>query len=260
MFQSSNPVLNQNTFADGRWGGIMADLQKSEAMARSSTMTIRGTAIKTLFLLGLAVASAIGTALWMNSTTQAGLAMPILAGSGIGALVLSLIISFAQKTAPFLAPVYALVKGVLLGAITLFFEKKYPGIATMAIAATLAVAGGLCAAYCFGLIRIGSTLAKVIIAGVTGVMLLYLAQMVAGFMGYQLLSSVHGAGPIGLAFSGVVLVLASLSLVWAFQSVEEGVQAGAPKYMEWYCGFGILVQIAWLYLEILRLLAKLRQR
>lgn len=260
MFQSTNPVLNKNTFAGERWGGIMADLNRAEAVQRSTTMTVRGTAIKTLFLLGLATATAIGSAAWLNANPNPGLLKPLMIGGVVGSLVLGLIISFAQRTAPFLAPVYALVKGVLLGVITLVFEKRFPGIATMAVAITLAIAGGLCTAFCFGLIRIGNTLAKVIIAGVLGVSLLYIAQMVAGFFGSQLLPSIHQAGPIGIGFSCLVIVLASLCLVWAFQAVEEGVAAGAPKYMEWYCGFGILVEIAWLYLEVLRLLAKLRQR
>lgn len=264
MIGGSNPVLNDRTFADSRWGGIQADLERSSgsgAVASASrTMTLRGTALKLLALLTLTVGTGAGAAWWITSSGNTQLMRPMMFGGMIGALVLSLVISFVPKTAPIVAPIYALAKGVFLGLVTLMYAQAFNGLVVPAVVITLTIAIGLGILYATGLIRIGAGLGKFIMVGVLGVALLYVVQLVGGLLGFPILGVIHQAGPIGIGFSIFVIILASLSLVWAYQHVEEGVQAGAPKFMEWYCAFGILVQVVWLYLEILNLLRKLQQR
>jgi uncharacterized YccA/Bax inhibitor family protein len=265
MFRTSNPVLREDTFAGQRWGGIMNDLQKHEAGASApalpGTMTIQGTALKTGFLVLLCTSAAVAT--YTAVSRQQIPAMLPVAGGAIGAAIIALVLCFWQKGAPFLGPIYAVVKGAFLGAITLLITERAGGNAgTMigqAVGLTLGIALALAAGYAFGLIRIGSTMMKVIIVATVGLMLFYLAQFILGMMGIPFAMQVHQAGPIGIAFSLFVIALASFNLVMTFQFADEGVKNGAPKYMEWYMGFAILVELAWLYLEILKLLDKLRR-
>ncbi len=265
MFRTSNPVLRDDTFAGQRWGGIMNDLQRHEAGANApalpGVMTIQGTAIKTGFLVLLCASAAVATYVAVDRG-QIGAMLPV-AGGGILAFVIALVLAFWNKGAPFLGPIYAVFKGAFLGAVTLLIASRAGDKAAMiigpAIGLTLGIAIALAAGYAFGLIRIGSTMAKVIIVGTMGLMFFYLAQFLLGMFGIQFLSQVHQAGPIGIGFSLFVIVLASLNLVLTFQYADDGVKNGAPKYMEWYMGFAILVELAWLYLEILKLLDKLRR-
>lgn len=265
MFRTSNPVLRDDTFAGQRWGGIMNDLQRHEAGANApalpGVMTIQGTAIKTGFLVLLCTSAAVATYVAVDRG-QISPMLPV-AGGGILAFVIALVLAFWNKGAAFLGPVYAVFKGAFLGAVTLLIASRAGDKAAMiigpAIGLTLGIAIALAAGYAFGLIRIGSTMAKVIIVGTMGLMFFYLAQFLLGMFGIQFLSQVHQAGPIGIGFSLFVIVLASLNLVLTFQYADDGVKNGAPKYMEWYMGFAILVELAWLYLEILKLLDKLRR-
>lgn len=265
MFRTSNPVLRDDTFAGQRWGGIMNDLQRHESggavAALPGTMTIRGTAIKTGILVGLCSIVAVLT----YGAVDAGKvnAMIPVAAGGLGAFVIALILAFWNKGAPFLGPIYAVLKGAFLGAITLLIAKQFgpkgEAIIGPAIGLTLGIAFSLAIAYAFGLIRIGSTMAKVIVVATMGLCLFYLAQFILGMFQIPFLMQVHQAGPIGIGFSLFVIVLAAFNLVMTFQAADEGVRNGAPKYMEWYMGFAILVELAWLYLEILRLLDKIRR-
>lgn len=113
--------------------------------------------------------------------------------------------------------------------------------------------------YATGLVRLGGTAMRVIGAATLGVFLLYASQALLGLFGVTFLSAIHQSGPIGIGFSAFVIILASLNLVWDFQNIEDGAKAHAPKFMEWYTGFGLLVTLIWLYIEILRLLDKLRK-
>jgi uncharacterized YccA/Bax inhibitor family protein len=267
MLRTSNPVFNEKTFADNSWQGVRGELANSlqTSATRAGTMTIQGTAIKTGLLVAICTASAIAS-FWAVQNGKVGGGL-VFFGGMISSLVLALIISFKQTTAPFLSPLYAICKGALLGALTLFIASRvssnnaemFTKIIGPAIGLTLGIAFALALAYAFGLIRIGSTMMKVIVVATMGVGLLYLAQILLSLFNIPFLMMIHQSGPIGIAFSLFVIVLASLNLVLTFQLADDGVKAGAPKYMEWYAGFGILVELAWLYVEILRLLSKLRR-
>jgi len=260
--RTSNPVLREEVFSAPSDVGFGAQLDSPRAQTR--LMTMNGTIVKTGVLLLLCIVSALLAA----SSIEAGWGIPPKAfyiGGALGGFVLGLFISFVPKSAPFLSPVYAILQGAFLGAISLAFSGKMQGQASgmvlQAVCLTFGIFGALLAAYSFGLIRVGSTFARCIIVGTIGIALTYLASFVLSMFGITVLSSaINGSGWLGIGFSLVVVVLASLNLVLDFQFVEGGVRSGAPKYMEWYAGFGLLVTLVWLYLEILRLLSKLNRR
>lgn len=263
--RTSNPAFSrQEAFAPKEWGGIMADLQRSEAKARvaSTTMTVRGTIVKTAILLAIAVGVAAFS--WNTALDNMSLAMPMALGGGLGGLVIAIIVGFKPRSAPVLAPVYAVLEGLFLGVISLVFAKRAgPDGAWMigqAVMITLGILAALLMAFSMGVIRLGSTAMKVVSVATMGVGLVYLASFVMSLTGFGSIGFIHQGTPLGIGFSLFVIALASFNLVMDFQFVESGVENQAPKYMEWYAGFGLLVTLVWLYIEVLRLLSKLREK
>jgi uncharacterized YccA/Bax inhibitor family protein len=185
--------------------------------------------------------------------------MPLAFGGAIVGLVLGLITSFKQTWAPITAPLYALAEGVFIGALSAIFEMRYPGIVIQAVGLTFGVMAAMLMAYRSGLIRPTEKFKLGIVAATGGIMLLYLANMVMGFFGHSM-GFINGNSSIGILFSVVVVVIASLNLILDFDMIETGVQQRAPKYMEWYGAFALVVTLVWLYLEMLRLLSKLQSR
>ena len=157
------------------------------------------------------------------------------------------------------APIYALLEGLVLGGLSATIELRYPGIAIQAVGLTFGTLFVLLMAYRSGLIKVTQKFRLGIVAATGGIFFFYLAEMLLGFFGIQF-TSINGAGPIGIGFSLVIVAIAALNLVLDFDFIEQGVQVCAPKYMEWYGAFGIIVTLVWLYLEILRLLSKFRSR
>ena len=185
--------------------------------------------------------------------------MPMAMGGAIVGFILALIISFKAHTAPYLAPVYAIFEGVFLGAISGIFELRFPGIVMQAIALTFGTLGCLLLAYKSGLIKVTENFKLGVVAATGAIAVLYLVNFVMSFFGANM-SFISSPTPIGIAFSAVVVVIAALNLVLDFDFIEKGVANKNPKYMEWYGAFGLLVTLCWLYLEILRLLSKIRDR
>jgi uncharacterized YccA/Bax inhibitor family protein len=217
-------------------------------------MTLQGTTQKCGILLAITIATA--TLGWKLAPT---LGMPIIVGGAIGGLIIALILCFKQTLAPVLAPAYAVVKGLFVGAISATYNTMYDGIVVQAVMLTFGTFIALLAAYQSGLIRPSENFKLGIMAATGGIFIVYLATWLLGMFGIQM-PYIHGSGPIGIGFSLFVVVIAAMNLVLDFSFIEEGVQSGAPKYMEWYGAFGLLVTLIWLYIEILRLLAKLRGR
>ena len=218
-------------------------------------MTIRGAANKTFILLLLAVISASYT--WtQRETPLATIAM----GAGlIGGLIVALVLCFKKTWAPALAPAYAILEGLFLGGISAFYQVRFPGIAVQAVALTFGTLFALLGAYQTGLIRPSENFKLGIFAATGGIALVYLVSLVLGIFGIQI-PGIFGNGLIGIGFSVVVVIIAALNLVLDFDFIEQGAAVGAPKYLEWYAAFGLMVTLVWLYLEILRLLSKLRSR
>ena len=251
--RSSNPALTDSA------------LQRAEADpgAASTTMTLNGAIAKSSILVFILLAAAAFSWSEIWRTLQGGqpnpLLISILVFGGIIGFVVALITIFVPRVSPFTAPVYALVEGLLLGAISAVFESVYNGIVFQAVGLTIGILVSLLAAYATGLVRATNTFRAIVVSATMGIMLVYLLTMVLGFFGIGV-PYIHDSGPIGIGFSLFVVVIAALNLVLDFDFIEQGVAYGAPKYMEWYAGFGLLVTLVWLYLEILRLLAKLRRR
>lgn len=238
--RSSNPTLNDRVFVNSR-SGNPAD----------GVMTLNGTVLKTAILTLLLVTSAsVSWKISMGGNAPAwfGAALPV---GFILYLVLGLIIAFKPTTAPALAPVYALCNGFIVGIISAMYEKAFGGIVLTAVMLTCGILFALLAAYSTGMIKPSENFKLGVAAATGGICLFYLATIVLGLF---------GNGWVGIAFSGFVVVLAALNLVLDFDFIENGCAAGAPKHMEWYAAFGLLVTLVWLYLEILRLLSKLRSR
>ncbi len=212
-------------------------------------MTLDGTVNKTGILLALCVG---GAYFGWNSP---GLVMPaILIG-----FVIALFTIFRPKNSPYTAPAYAAIEGVALGGITMIFEAQYPGIGIQAIGLTFGILASLLFCYKSGIIKPTENFRLMIFAGTMGIFILYLVSFIMSFFGNSI-GFIHSNGLFGIGFSLFVVAVASLNLVLDFDFIEEGAEKGMPKYLEWYGAFSLMVTLIWLYLEILRLLAKIRSR
>ena len=212
-------------------------------------MTLDGTVNKTGILLGLCVGGAY------FGWNAPGLVLPaVLIG-----FVIALFTIFRPKNSPYTAPAYAAIEGVALGGITMIFEAQYPGIGIQAIGLTFGILASLLFCYKSGIIKPTENLRLMIVAGTMGIFILYLVSFIMSFFGNSI-GFIHSNGLFGIGFSLFVVAIASLNLVLDFDFIEEGAEKGMPKYLEWYGAFSLMVTLVWLYLEILRLLAKLRSR
>ena len=251
--RSGNPALKDNTFLDLGSGTLVRD--------DAGAMSINGTVNKTGFLLLLTMLTAAFA--WTQAFGADGQLAPGFSvyvwGGAIGGLVIALVTVFKKEWAPVTAPLYALVEGFFLGAISAVFELKYPGIVFQAVVLTFGTLGALLAAYRSGLIRATENFKLGVVAATGGIALVYLVSMGLRLFGKDI-PLIHESGLVGIGFSLFVVVIAALNLVLDFDFIESGVEAGAPKYMEWYGAFGLMVTLVWLYIEFLRLLAKLQSR
>ena len=240
---SSNPALRPSTFTDEAVRGDAAP------------MTVSGAVQKTTVLLGLCVLAASFT--WKSGLAGTGGMLTF--GGAIAGFVIAMILCFKHTWAPVLAPVYAICEGLLLGGVSAVAGARYGGIVVQAVALTFGTLFALLAAYQMGFIRATPGFKRGVFAATGGIALFYLISFVLGFFHIQI-PFIQGGGTFGILFSVVVVIIAALNLVMDFDLIENGARAGAPKYMEWYAAFGLLVTLVWLSLEILRLLAKTRER
>ena len=255
LIKTSNPALGKNTFNDfaqSQTGGSLVD-----AAAR---MTLSGTVNKTGILLLCSVVTAAWTWNSFMQTRDLSTVGPAIMIGALGGFIVALVTVFKKAWSPVTAPIYALLEGLVLGGLSAVFELRYPGIALEAVGLTFGTLFVMLLAYKSGLIQVTQKFRIGVVAATGGIMLFYLATMVLSFFHIPFFNSVFGSGLIGIAFSLFVVAIASLNLVLDFDFVEQGVSQGVPKYMEWYAAFGIMVTLVWLYLEILRLLSKIRSR
>jgi len=240
MGRSSNPALRDDIF----YRSLLTDT--------NNMMTVQGTINKTLILLALVIISA--ALVWENYLVV----LPFLLPAMIGGLIIAVITIFRQEWSPFTAPAYAVLEGVILGGISGFMNVMYPGIVVQAVALTFGVFFLLLIVFSTRLIQVTETFKLVVIGATGAIALLYLADIVLGFFGRPV-GFIHESGFLGIGFSLFVVVIASLNLILDFDYIKKGVEHGSPKYLEWYGAFALLVTLVWLYLEILRLLGKLRR-
>jgi uncharacterized YccA/Bax inhibitor family protein len=259
LFKSGNPALSESRFRDTVLDNIVT---------HENAMTIKGTLNKFGVLFMLMLASSYYS--WKEAT-HGGNAWTLILIGVFGGLGVALIMAFKKQWSQYLAPVYALLEGLFVGAISAYFEYAVPskqdgyaggysGIVLQAVGLTFAVVAVMFLLYKFKVLQATPMFKKVIIIATAAIGLFYLVCWIITLSGANAPSFIFQSTPLGIGFSMFVVALAALNLILDFDMIEKGVEMGAPKYMEWYGAFGLLVTIVWLYMEILRLLAKLNRR
>ena len=245
--RTANPALNSKTFT-----GL-------PRVADARTMTIQGTVNKTALLLLLVLFSSSWTWNLFFSAGDPAVVMPWVFGGLIGGFIVALITVFKKQWAILTAPIYSLLEGLALGGISAIFEARFPGIVIQAVGLTFGTLFCLLMAYKSGMIKVTENFKLGIVAATGAIALFYVVSLLLGMFGISI-PFIHGSGIIGIGFSLFVVTIAALNLVLDFDFIENGAARGVPQYMEWYAAFGLIVTLVWLYIEILRLLSKLRSR
>lgn len=245
--RTSNPALIADPFLKERRGYI------------AEPMTINGTIQKTLILLLCVVlTSAFTWTTFLKSGNPEAVAPWMWVGV-FGGLIAAIVTAFKKEWAPITAPIYALLQGFFIGGISSIFEVAYPGIVIQAAGCTFGTLAAMLVAYRSGWVEVNDRFRLGIMAATGGIAIAYLVTMVLGYFGIQI-PFIYGNGMLGIGFSLFVVAIAALNLVLDFDFIERGAKAGVPKYMEWYGAFALMVTLVWLYIEILRLLSKVRDR
>ncbi|MFN7020427.1 MAG: Bax inhibitor-1/YccA family protein [Phycisphaerales bacterium] len=270
--RSSNPMLNAGAFEGaGRFGNF-------EVGARADVMTIQGAVNASMVLMGVCIATAV--AVWSFLQPAAGqasaLLYPVFLGGAVAGLVLTMVCYFKPTLAPYLGWLVAIAEGCIAGGASVFWTmyversaaaRAGGGVASalgtgLVLQATLLTAGiavSLLIAYKTRLIRATENFKLGVFAATGGLVLVTIGSLVLSMFGVRV-PYIWDSGPIGIAFAGFVVVLAALNLVLDFDFIEQGAQNQLPRHMEWYAAIGLLVTLVWLYISILRLLAKLQDR
>jgi uncharacterized YccA/Bax inhibitor family protein len=253
LFKSSNPALSEKTFS--------RDTVLGEIVSPENAMTVRGTLNKFGFLFLMVMGTAFYA--WSEFYDNPEGAMPLMLTGVIGGLIVALIIIFKKSWAPFLAPAYALLEGLFLGAVSAFynaaFAEQAPNIIINAVGLTFGVVIAMYLLYNFRIIRATQRFKAIVLTATVGIGIFYLITLVLGAFGASI-PFLHEGSAMGIGFSLIVVGIAAMNLIIDFDLIEQGAASNAPKYMEWFSAFGLLVTIVWLYLEILRLLSKLSKR
>jgi uncharacterized YccA/Bax inhibitor family protein len=249
FFKSGNPTLSEKTFE-----------KTIHTTGDAGVMTEKGTLNKFGLLMILVLGSASFT--WKAAADGVNI-MPWIIGSAIGGLIVALVLAFKPIWASFLAPVYALVEGIFVGGISAFYSDAFsqiaPNIVMQAVGITFGVVIAMFGLYRFGVIKATQKFKAIVFTATAGIAIFYLLALVLRFFNIDM-PLIHSSGTWGIMFSLVVVAIAALNLILDFDMIEQGSAMGAPKYMEWYGAFGLLVTIVWLYIEILRLLSKFAKK
>lgn len=235
----ANPMMDEKTFSGlGVWNEVM---------------TLQGTVNKSILLIAITILSAI--AVWSYAALFIPYILPII----LFAFVFSLVISFKKETAPYLSTPFAIIEWIVIGTISAFYEAQFPGIVIQATSLTFATFGLMLFLYKTKVIQVTDKF-RAIVAGATGaIMVVYLVSIMGSLTGWYNVPYIHDSGAIGIGISIFIVGIAAFNLALDFDLIDRGVQSKAPKFMEWYASFGILITLVWLYIEILRLLWKMRR-
>jgi len=264
-FKTGNPVLKEGVFDNLQGsvdanGGVGSGLDAgASARATGEAMTLQGTVNKSFLLLLITTVSAAVTWHYALASGPAAV-MPWAIGSVLVGFCVSLVIIFNKTTAPALSPFYAAFEGLALGCISAYYEAKYPGMVVQSVGLTICVFLAMLFAYTSKIVKATENFKMGVISATMGIAILYLVNIVCVTFFHLPIKPIYDTGFVGIGLSLFIVIIASLNLVLDFDFVESGVEARAPKYMEWYGAFGLLVTLVWLYLEILRLLYKLRSK
>ena len=251
FFKSGNPTLSEKRFKD-----TVLD----QVVTHENAMTVRGTLNKFGFLFLMVMGTAFYS--W-KEFAGGGNVQPLIWIGALGGLAVAIVIMFKKEWSPYLAPAYALLEGLFVGAISAYynaaFAEKAPNLIINAVGLTFGVAIAMYLLYSFRIIKATEKFRAIIITATAGIAIFYLLTLVLRAFGIDI-AFLHEGSAMGIGFSLFVVAIAALNLILDFDMIEKGSELGAPKYMEWYSAFGLLVTIVWLYLEILRLLSKLNSR
>lgn len=246
--RSSNPTLLSNPFSGFR------------TVSEPESMTIKGTANKTLLLLILVMLPAAWVwKMFLNAGGNVATIQIWMMIGIFGGLITSLVTVFKKEWAPLTAPLYAVLEGLFLGGISAIFNHAYPGIVVQAVSLSLATLLAMLITYQSGLIKVTNNFRLGVVAATGGIAIVYLGSLVLSLFGVNA-SFIYGSGLFSILFSLFVVGIAALNFILDFDFIKQGARNGAPKYMEWYGAFALMVTLVWLYIELLRLLAKLSDR
>lgn len=252
LFKSGNPTLSENRFKN-----TVLD----QVVSPENVMTVKGTLQKFGFLFLMVMGTAFYA--WKEYAEGGSNVQTFIYVGAFGGLAVAILMMFKKEWAPYLAPLYALLEGLFVGAISAYYNFAFadvaPGIVINAVGLTFGTAIAMYLLYSFKIIKATEKFKSIIITATAGIAIFYLIAIVLGFFGIQI-PFLHEGSALGIGFSVFVVALAALNLILDFDMIERGAELGAPKYMEWYGAFGLLVTIVWLYLEILRLLSKMSKR
>ncbi|RLD52418.1 MAG: hypothetical protein DRI94_03210 [Bacteroidetes bacterium] len=244
--KTTNPVLSEKRFENIR----------TQAGVLTEPMTLSGTINKTLLLFLLLLIT--GSLSWRMTLSGSINPMLLIWGGAIGGLIVAIFTVMKPEKSPITAPIYALLEGLFVGSISAFYSKFYSGIIIQAVGLTLSILFVMLILYRTGVIKATPKFKKGIIIATGGVAVFYILNLIAGAFGGGV--DFFKLGTMGIILSLVIIVIAAMNLVLDFDLIEKGINAGQPKYVEWFAGFGLMVTLIWLYLEILRLLALLSRR
>jgi len=220
-------------------------------------MTLTGVINRSILLLVLVAGTSFGV--WNYCSSHPSAIYPMVMTGALGGLVVAMATSFKRDWAPVTSPIYAVLEGLFIGGISLVMEQRFPGLVQQAVLLTFGVMFALLAAYQSRIIRPTQTFKAVIVGATFGILIVYLVSMALQLFFHTGLPLINDSGPVGIIFSLVVVGIAALNLVLDFDFIENGVASGAPKWMEWDAAFALTVTLVWLYIEILRLLSKMRR-
>jgi uncharacterized YccA/Bax inhibitor family protein len=244
--RTSNPALQE-----GRLAAV-------SVAAGQPAMTLQGTATRSLLLLLLAVFSASFT--WHEvATGNGGIVGPAVLVGGIGGFLVAMLAIFKPTTSPWSAPLYAVLEGLLLGGISALYNARFQGLPMQAVGLTFGVFFAMLVLYRTRVLQATDRFRTGVIAATAGIAIMYLLSFVLQMFGVSM-PYLHDSSPLSIGISLVIVGVAALNLILDFDLIERGVAHRAPKYMEWYAAFGLLVTMVWLYLELLRLLSKIQGR
>lgn len=262
--RSTNPVMNERAFSRGggtavadRPAGSYAQVPTADGAMSTRAMdrmTVEGTVYKTGLLVLLCIAAAAFT--W-DTTTPSGISPGLMMITFVGLIGTGIVTAFKPRIAIVTGPVYAIVSGLFIGVVSSFLEAAYPGIAQQAALGTITTLGAMLVAYRTGLIKASPRFIKIVVTATMGVALLYFVSIALRMFGTQM-PLLHDSGPMGIGISLLIVGLAAMNLILDFHFIETAASRGVEKRMEWFGAFGLLVTLVWLYLELLRLLSKLR--
>ena len=245
LMRTGNPTLNNTAFSG------------TQAGAGEEPMTLQGAVYKTAILLILLAGASCWT--WGQMRVNPAYVAQWSFIWMIFGFVVGLVTVFKKSWAPVTAPIYAVVQGLILGGLSSLFELRYPGVVIQAVALTFGTLAALLLAYTSRIVQVTQNFRMGVLAATGGILIVYLVDLVMAFFGHRV-PMIHESGWLGIGFSLFVVVIAALNLVLDFDFIERGAQSNQAKYMEWYAGFGLLVTLIWLYMEILRLLSKVSRR